>query len=115
MQISWKGVYPAVTTKFDEKGELDISTFQHNLRAQIAAGVDGLIIGGSLGESSTLTWDDRMELLAAALETAAGRVPVVLNIAEGSTRNAVGLAQKAQAAGAHGLMLLPPMLYKATD
>jgi 4-hydroxy-tetrahydrodipicolinate synthase len=115
MNISWKGVFPAVTTKFDAQGALDIPAFQHNLRAQIAAGVDGLIVGGSLGESSTLDWDERLELLAAALETAAGRVPVLLNVAEGSTRNAIRLAQKAQAAGAQGLMLLPPMMYRATD
>ena len=79
------------------------------------AGVDGLIVGGSLGESSTLDREERLDLLAAALETAAGRVPVLLNVAEGSTRNAIRLAQKAQAVGAHGLMMLPPMMYKATD
>ncbi|RMG80804.1 MAG: dihydrodipicolinate synthase family protein [Bacteroidetes bacterium] len=113
--VQWKGIYPAVTTKFTETGDLDIPTYLKNIEAQIDAGVDGIIIGGSLGESSTLTHDERLELLKATLDCADGRVDVILNIAEGATRNAISLAQKAQKAGADGLMLLPPMMYKPTD
>lgn len=115
MHISWQGVYPAVTTKFTASGDLDLSAFQHNLRAQIEAGVHGIIIGGSLGESSTLTHDERLELLEAAKAVAQGRVPVILNVAEGATRTAVRFAQRAEAHGADGLMVLPPLLYRPTD
>lgn len=115
MHISWHGVYPAVTTKFKENGELDLPAFLHNLRAQIDAGVHGIIVGGSLGESSTLTHDERIELLLAAREAAQGRVPVILNIAEGATHTAVRLAERAEQNGADGLMLLPPMMYKPTE
>lgn len=115
MHISWHGVYPAVTTKFKENGELDLPAFSHNLRAQIDAGVHGIIVGGSLGESSTLTHDERIELLLAAREAAQGRVPVILNIAEGATHTAVRLAERAEQNGADGLMLLPPMMYKPTE
>ncbi len=115
MEVSWHGVFPAVTTKFKENGDLDLPAFVHNIRAQIDAGVHGIIIGGSLGESSTLTHDERIELLLATNEAAKGQVPVILNIAEGATRNAVHLAQRAQNQGADGLMVLPPMLYKPTD
>ncbi len=115
MHISWNGVYPAVTTKFTETGDLDIPAFLHNLHAQIEAGVHGIIIGGSLGESSTLTHDERIELLSAAKELAQGRVPIILNLAESATRNAVQFARRAQDSGADGLMVLPPLLYKPTN
>lgn len=115
MEVSWHGVFPAVTTKFKENGDLDLPAFVHNIRAQIDAGVHGIIIGGSLGESSTLTHDERIELLLATKEAAKGQVPVILNIAEGATRNAIHLAQRAQNQGADGLMVLPPMLYKPTE
>jgi len=114
-QVKWKGVYPAVTTQFQANGSIDVPGFLKNINAQVEAGVDGIIIGGSLGESSTLEPEERLELLAAALESAGARVDVLVNIAEGSTRRAIALAQRAQSAGAHGLMLLPPMMYKPTE
>ncbi|MBX2817766.1 MAG: dihydrodipicolinate synthase family protein [Saprospiraceae bacterium] len=114
-KVSWQGVYPAVTTKFHEDGSLDIPGFIRNVVAQADAGIDGIVIGGSLGESSTLTHEDRLALLHASLEQLGDRIDIILNIAEGSTRAACALASKAEAAGAHGLMLLPPMMYKPTD
>lgn len=115
MKIAWQGVYPAVTTKFTPDGDLDVPMFLKNIEAQIEAGIDGVIIGGSLGESSTLTHEERLELLTATLEQSNGRIPVLLNVAEGATRSAIRLAQQAQEKGADGLMVLPPMMYKPTD
>ena len=112
MQVDWTGVYPAVTTKFTPDDELDLKTFELNLNAQIAAGVQGIVLGGTLGEASTLTDAEKDHLVGFSLEKAAGRIPVILNIAEGSTRNAVAAAQRAAELGANGLMLLPPMRYK---
>ncbi len=112
MQVDWTGVYPAVTTKFTPDDELDLKTFELNLNAQIAAGVQGIVLGGTLGEASTLTDAEKDRLVRFSLEKAAGRIPVILNIAEGSTRNAVASAQRAAELGANGLMLLPPMRYK---
>lgn len=114
MKVAWKGVYPAVTTKFKENGELDIPNFLRNIQAQIDAGVDGIIVGGSLGESSTLTHEERLELLRVVLDHTKGSIPVLMNIAEGATRSAIRLAKQAREVGAHGLMLLPPMMYKPT-
>ena len=113
MTVAWKGVYPAITTKFNADETLDIPAFLKNIEAQIAAGIDGIIIGGSLGESSTISHAERIEILKACLDTF--EIPFLINIAEGSTRQAIELAQKAEENGAHGLMLLPPMMYKSTD
>ncbi|MCB0653364.1 MAG: dihydrodipicolinate synthase family protein [Saprospiraceae bacterium] len=115
MKVKWTGVYPAVTTKFTKDEALDIQGFLKNTDAQIAAGIDGMILGGSLGESSTLTHEERIELLQATKQHIGDKIPVIVNIAEGSTRSAISLAKKAQDAGADGLMVLPPMMYKSTD
>lgn len=113
--LIWSGIYPAVTTSFDEKGELDGLAFAHLLRAQAEAGVDAIILGGSLGESSTLTADERLTLLRWTRKALGPSFPVLVNIAEGSTRAAIALAERAAEDGADGLMVLPPMMYKPTD
>lgn len=115
MSISWNGVYPAMLTPFDSTDQPDIPLFEKNLQAQLDAGVNGIIIGGSLGEASVLTTAEKEKLVKCALEKVAGKIPVVLNIAEGSTREALQQTAYAKAWGAQGLMLLPPMRYKSDD
>ncbi|MEP6711796.1 MAG: dihydrodipicolinate synthase family protein [Ferruginibacter sp.] len=112
MNIEWKGIFPALTTKFTKDDELDLFLFDKNLQAQLAAGVNGIILGGTLGEASVLSVAEKEALVRFAVEKTAGKVPVVLNIAEGSTREAVQQAANAEKWGAKGLMLLPPMRYK---
>lgn len=111
--ITWKGIFPAVTTKFTTDDKLDFKTFGLNVQAQLQAGAHGIIIGGTLGESSVLSPQEKEDLLKFTLDAVAGRVPVVLNIAEGTTREAVKIAESAAAKGLSGLMLLPPMRYKS--
>ena len=113
MNLDWDGIYPAVTTKFHEDGSLDLKTFRKNIEAQIEAGIHGIILGGTLGEASTLKNDEKLQLVEQTLELADGRIPVILNIAEQTTVDAVKIAQNAEKNGASGLMLLPPMRYKA--
>jgi 4-hydroxy-tetrahydrodipicolinate synthase len=114
-KVEWIGVYPAVLTMFHENGDIDYDMYLKNIHAQVEAGVQGVIIGGSLGESSTLCHQDRIDLLKATLDSVGDQVDVILNIAEGSTHNAIKLAKAAEENGAHGLMVLPPMMYKPTD
>ena len=114
MEFQWKGVMPALTTKFDSKDGLDLPLFEKNIKAQMEAGVSGIILGGTLGEASTLKPEEKQRLTAKALEVAGGAIPVILNIAEASTGNAVEAARRAGEMGADGLMLLPPMRYRPT-
>ena len=114
-KFKWEGVMPAITTQFDVKGNLDLNTFKINLSHQVNAGVNGIILGGTLGEASTLTNQEKQQLLAVTLVEVNGKIPVIMNIAEQATMEAIRLAQKAESEGADGLMLLPPMRYKATD
>ena len=112
MSISWKGVYPAFTTKFTANDTLDLDLFVKGLQAQLSAGIDGIILGGSLGEASTLTTAEKETLVKLTIEKVGGRIPVVLNIAEGSTRDAVKQADLGKTWGCAGLMLLPAMRYR---
>jgi 1-pyrroline-4-hydroxy-2-carboxylate deaminase len=113
MNIQWNGVIPAVTTKFTYDDQLDLETFEVNIKAQLEAGVSGIILGGTLGEASTLTNDEKRILIVKTIEIVKGKVPVIINIAEQSTVNAIDAAHKAEEYGANGLMILPPMRYKA--
>jgi len=113
MSIQWKGVFPALTTKFTKDDKLDLPLFEKNLKAQMDAGMDGFILGGSLGEASVLSNDEKFDLVRFTVDKVAGKVPVIMNIAEGSTRDALMLAREAEKCGAKGLMLLPPMRYKS--
>ncbi|RZL49013.1 MAG: dihydrodipicolinate synthase family protein [Pedobacter sp.] len=113
--VAWQGIYPALLTPFTANDEIDYPLFQKNLDAQIAAGVDGIIIGGSLGEASTLTSQEKAEFLSYCVKSVNGKVPVIINVAEQSTKVAIAMAQEAEQLGADGLMLLPPLKYKADD
>lgn len=115
MSIQWKGVMPAVTTKFTETDELDLNMFEVNIKAQLEAGVHGIVLGGTLGEASTLLDEEKRQLTQATVDIVKGQVPVLINIAEQTTKAAIHAAQKAEEDGAKGLMMLPPMRYKSGD
>tara|TARA_R110002049_G_scaffold305738_1_gene503133 strand:- start:6783 stop:7712 length:930 start_codon:yes stop_codon:yes gene_type:complete len=115
MSIQWKGVMPAATTPFTANDELDLELFKINIKSQIDAGVHGIVLGGTLGEASTLTDEERRILTRETVKLVAGKVPVLMNIAEQTTKAAIALAKTAEEDGAKGLMMLPPMRYKAGD
>ena len=115
MQVEWKGVMPAVTTKFTEADTLDLKMFEVNINAQVEAGVSGIILGGTLGEASTLSDDEKRILIETTVGIVDGQIPVIINVAEQSTKGAIKAVNNAEKYGASGLMMLPPMRYKATD
>ena len=107
----WSGVYPALTTKFKADYSLDFDAMAVHLEFQLDAGVDGLIILGSLGENSTLNFDEKVQLTRFFCEKVDRRVPLLACIAESDTRDACRFAALAQEIGIDGFMLLPPMRY----
>ena len=111
----WQGVYPALLTPFTKDDAIDFEMFKLNLNTQLDAGIDGVVVAGSLGEASTLLTEEKWELVRYSKEVMNRRVPVIVNIAEQSTKAAIQIAQEAAANGADGLMMLPPMRYKADD
>ncbi len=114
MRNTWRGVYSAITTKLDAAEEVDLAAVRADVAFQIAGGVHGIVVCGSLGEASTLTADEKVAIARAAKDEAGGRVPVMLTIAEDSTRAAARMAERAAALDLDGLMVLPAMRYLAT-
>ena len=104
---------PALLTPFKSNDSIDFLTFEKNTRAQLDAGVHGLVLGGTLGEASTLRLEEKSELIQEAKLISNGSVPVIMNVAEASTSEALKSVTQALRDGADGLMVLPPMRYKA--
>ncbi|MDQ0349989.1 dihydrodipicolinate synthase family protein [Ancylobacter vacuolatus] len=106
----WQGVYPAVTAKFNEDDTLDHKEMERCFALQIDAGVDGIIVNGSLGEGPMLSHDERLAVLKTA-KSVAGKRPVLMTIADAATRDCASLAKRAAQAGADGLMVVPSLVY----
>ena len=115
MPFTWKGVMPALTTPLTVDDCIDVDLFIQQVDRQVRAGATGVIIGGSLGEASVLTIQEKEQLVHAACSVTAGKIPVILNIAEGNTALAIEQIQLAEKWGADGFMLLPPMRYRSDD
>jgi 4-hydroxy-tetrahydrodipicolinate synthase len=113
MKFQWEGIMPAVTTKFTTKDTLDLAMFSQNIKVQLEAGVHGIVLGGTLGEASTLEDSEKRTLTTETVKIVAGKIPVMINIAEQTTKGAIDAANKAEEDGASGLMMLPPMRYSA--
>lgn len=109
--IQWRGVFPALTTKFHEDDSLDFAAMSRHLQFQLEAGVHGLVILGSLGENATLEMAEKLDLVGFFVEETAGRAPVVAGVAESSTRRAQQFVREAARRGVDGFMVLPPMRY----
>ncbi|EIF34057.1 dihydrodipicolinate synthase/N-acetylneuraminate lyase [Burkholderia sp. Ch1-1] len=115
MQVNWKGVFPAVTTKLKDDGSLDHEAIKSGLNRLIENGVGGVVMMGMVGENAQLTADEKRTVLKLAVETVAGRVPVISGLAETSTALAVQFAQDAEAIGVQGLMVFPGLTYRSDD
>ena len=113
MRVSWGGVFPAATTQFHADYSLDIPATLKHVNAMLAAGIDGLIMLGTVGENCSLEASEKLELLKAVVAHVAGRVPVLTGVAEYTTALACRFASDAGRIGVDGLMLLPAMVYKS--
>ena len=113
MKMKWAGVMPATTTAFDEKLNIDHDFVAKHATWLIDNGCTGIVTPGSLGESATLSFDEKLALWKSVIDAVGERVPVVAAIASLSTAEAVRLAQRAADVGCSGLMVLPPYVYRS--
>lgn len=111
--MNWKGVIPAITTNLAADLTVDHAALAVHCRWLIDSGCTGLVVGGSLGEAATLSFEEKIAIVRTSVAAVAGRAPIVLGIASLSTLEAVALAQAAEQAGAQGLMVLPPYVYSS--
>lgn len=112
-RIAWQGVFPAVTTQFREDFSLDIDATAKVIDSLIRDGVSGLIVCGTVGENTSLTRAEKIQVMEAARSVAAGRVPVICGIAEFTTAFAIETARAAAAARVDGIMVMPALVYSA--
>jgi 4-hydroxy-tetrahydrodipicolinate synthase len=110
-EMTWTGVIPAMTTAFKPNYSVDHEFVAKHARWLVDNGCTGVVALGSLGESATLAFDEKVAILKTLVAAADGKFPVVAGIASLSTAEAVALAQAAEAAGCSGLMVLPPYVY----
>jgi 4-hydroxy-tetrahydrodipicolinate synthase len=113
MQVNWKGVFPAVTTKLKDDGSLDHEAIKAGLNRLIDSGVGGVVMMGMVGESAQLTPEEKRTVIKLAVATVNGRVPVIAGLAETTTANAVQYAKDAEALGVQGLMVFPGLTYRS--
>ncbi|HVL15074.1 MAG TPA: dihydrodipicolinate synthase family protein [Gemmata sp.] len=111
MKVNWTGVFPAVCTQFNADYSVNVAGTLAHLDAQIAAGIHGVVMMGSVGENTTLDAGEKRELLKATVEHVGKRIPVLTGVAEYTTAGACRWAAEAAKLGADGLMVLPPMVY----
>ena len=109
----WQGVFPAMTTQFRRDQSLDLDATARHVDVMLAAGVQGAVMLGSLGENLALQPDEKRRVVRAALEVAKGHVPVIAGVIETNTAAACGFARDMERLGADGLMVLPAMVYRA--
>jgi 4-hydroxy-tetrahydrodipicolinate synthase len=110
--LKLRGALTALVTPFREDGGLDLPAFHALVRWQVESGIRGLVPCGTTGEGATLLPEEQAELVAAAVEAAAGRVPVVAGCGTNDTRRTVDLARRAVAAGADALLVVTPYYNK---
>jgi dihydrodipicolinate synthase/N-acetylneuraminate lyase len=113
--MKWQGVIPAITTPFHEDLSVDHEFLAHHADVLVRADCTGIVALGSLGESATLAFDEKVAILKTLRKALEGRAPVVAGIAALSTRDACDLARAAEGAGCGGLMVLPPYVYRGDD
>ena len=107
-KVDWRGSFVAVVTPFDDGGAIDEAAFRANIEFLLEGGADGIVVSGCTGESWALSADERLHLFRLAVDTAAGRVPVIGGTGGISTDGVVALSRAAREAGCAGVMVLPP-------
>jgi len=110
--MQWKGVMPAMTTPFDECLQIDWPFVDRHARWLEQNGCTGIVCLGSLGEAATLEYDEKLSIVRRVVAAVSPSVPVVGAVSALSTAEAVRLASALADAGAQGLMILPPYVYR---
>jgi 4-hydroxy-tetrahydrodipicolinate synthase len=111
---TFPGITPAVLVPFAGDDTIDVGALRANVRHVVDGGVHGLVVNGTMGEAGSLSNDERALVTETVLD-AAGGLPVSAGVSAPSTAAACAYAERAKAAGVHGVMCLPPILYRGTS
>ncbi len=111
--ITWRGVFPAVTTQLHPDFSLDLPAIRTGIERLIDSGVSGVVMMGMVGENAQLTPEEKLTVLRTAKEVVRGRIPIISGVAETTTAAAAAYARQAQHIGVDGLMVFPGLTYKS--
>jgi 4-hydroxy-tetrahydrodipicolinate synthase len=115
MTVNWQGVFPAITTQFRDDQSLDIEATGRHMETLIAAGIHGVVLLGSVGENTTLDYDEKLSFVREMRSIVDGRIPVLSGVAEYTTALGGRYARNVEKIGIDGLMVLPGMVYKSDE
>jgi 4-hydroxy-tetrahydrodipicolinate synthase len=115
MNVNWQGVFPAISTQFNEDGSINYESNARMLEDLIRDGIDGIIALGTIGENASLSPEEKREFIKHTVETVKGRILVLSGCTENTAEQASLYAQDVEKLGVDGLMLLPAMVYRGTD
>ncbi|QYJ81065.1 4-hydroxy-tetrahydrodipicolinate synthase [Shewanella aegiceratis] len=115
MKVNWQGVFPAISTQFNDDGSINYESNARMLEDLIRDGIDGVIALGTIGENASLSPEEKREFIKHTVETVNGRILVLSGCTENTAQQAAKYAQDVEALGVDGLMLLPAMVYRGTD
>lgn len=113
-KILFKGCGTAIATPFTEDG-INFEEFKKLIEFQIKQGVDSIIVCGTTGESSTMTEEERKQTIKFAIDTVAGRIPVIAGTGANNTTAAIEMSKYAESVGADGLLIVTPYYNKTTQ
>lgn len=115
MNVNWQGVFPAISTQFNDDGSINFESNKRMLNDLINDGIDGIIALGTVGENVSLSAEEKRAFIKHTVETVAGRITVISGCAENTPQLAADYANDVEALGIDGLMLLPAMVYRGTE
>ena len=113
-KIPFKGVCSAVPTPFNEKG-VNIKEFKKFLEFQISNNVDSILVCGTTGESSTMTKEEKIQVIKCAVEVSNGRIPIIVGTGSNNTIQSIEMSKIAESLGADGVLLVTPYYNKTTQ
>ena len=115
MNVNWQGVFPAISTQFNQDGSINYESNARMLEDLIRDGIDGIIALGTIGENASLSPEEKREFIKHTVDTVKGRILVLSGCTENTAEAASLYAQDIEELGVDGLMLLPAMVYRGTD
>ena len=110
-RVNWSGVFPAVTTQFNDDFSVNLEQTHRVISNVIRDGVSGLVVCGSVGENTSLSAEEKIAVTEVAVDAAKGRVPVICGVAEFTSVQAAKVANAVRRAGVDGVMLMPALVY----
>ncbi|MDX9791763.1 MAG: 4-hydroxy-tetrahydrodipicolinate synthase [Candidatus Kapabacteria bacterium] len=113
--LNLRGTITALVTPFNEDLSIDYNSFEKLVNKQVEAGIEGLVICGSTGESATLSKKEKLSLIIKAVEISNGRIPIIAGTGSNDTASSIDMTILAKESGADAVLLVAPYYNKPSQ